>query len=195
MITQMWSEIKRKFFHLIALIYVLGVIMLPRDRYLLLLSSALLIELALEVSRLRIPSFREWFMRGFGRLLRPEESNQLTGVFWMLLGVLVTVAISRSIPLTVCALLYLILGDGVASLVGMRLRGPHWPGSKKTLSGSLACLIVCLVVGTIILRPDYGWMGVIMGAVVATLVERGFIPINDNFSIPTISALTFLLIY
>jgi dolichol kinase len=191
----MWPEIKRKFFHLMALVYVVGVIYLPRSRFLLLLLAWLVVEVLFEKARHRNVFLNDWIFERFGPLFRPEERGHFSGVFWMILGVLTTGLLLRPVPVVVTVLLYLILGDGVASLVGMRWGGPRWPRSKKTLSGSVACFLVCLLVGATILRPAYDWSGVLAGAVAATLLELVPIRLNDNFLIPAGSSLVMMIFY
>ena len=191
----MWSEIKRKLFHLTALVYVVGIIYLPRRPYLLLIGSALLVVGGVEAARLRRPAVNAWFQRRFGGLFREEERGRPTGVLWMLAGVFLTAAVVAPIALAATALLYLILGDAVASVAGKTLGGPHWPRSPKRLSGSAACFLVCLVVGAATLRPAWGWHGVVIGAAAATFLEWGALPGNDNLTIPLGAGAALLLAY
>jgi dolichol kinase len=191
----MWPEIKRKLFHMVALIYVVGVITLPRRQLILLLIVLFIAEFSFELARMKIGFLREWFLSHFHGLLRTEEEQTLSGVFWMLGGVLTTVLLIPPVPVAVAVLLYLILGDGAASLIGMRLGGPHWPHSKKRLSGSLACLVVCLIAGVVLLRPQYGWSGIVVGALTATVFELGILPVNDNFLIPAASSIAMIICY
>lgn len=191
----MWPEIQRKLFHLTALLYVVGAVAIPRETYLFILGGLLAVEIFFELARLRVASFQGFIERHFGGLLRTEERYQLSGIFWMLLGVMVTMSLLQSIPLATAALLYLVLGDTAASLIGMRVQGPAWPGSKKTLSGSAACFLFCFFIGMIILQPIHGWGAVFVGALVATIVESGVFRVNDNFTIPVVSALVFRQFY
>jgi dolichol kinase len=191
----MWPEIKRKIFHMTAMIYVVGIIYLPRRTYLLILAAVLAMAALVELARLRRPSVNDWLMRRFAGLVREQERRRPSGITWMLAGVTATVALVEPARLAVTALLYLVLGDAVASLIGIRLGGPKWPGSGKRLSGSLACLLVCLVIGATLLPPEYGWHGVFIGAVVATAVEWGLVPVDDNFSIPIASSIALLASY
>jgi dolichol kinase len=192
---RMWREIKRKFFHLTALLYVVGIIYLPRRTYLCILAGALAAVFAVEIVRLQVPAVNEWFDRRFGGLFRDQERHRFSGVSWMLAGVLTTAAMVGPLPMAAASILYLVLGDAVASLIGIRVGGPHWPGSDKRISGSVACFAVCLLIGVAIIRTDYGWPGVLIGAAVATILERGFAPINDNFLIPVGSGLALLAAY
>lgn len=190
----MWAEIKRKFFHLAGLSYVVALIYLPRKTYLILLTCLLAVEFAFESLRLHQPAFREFFLKWFGKLIREEEKTRFSGVFWMLSGVTVTVMLAPQVPIAATALLYLLLGDGVASLVGMRFGGPHWPNSRKRMSGSFACFAVCLFVGSVLLRP-YGLRGIVIGAATATVTEFGFGKFDDNFTIPVVSTAALLMSY
>ena len=189
---RMWREIKRKFFHLSALIYVVGIIYLPRRTYLCILAAALALVLTVELARLRKPAVNEWFQRRFGGLFREKERERFSGVTWMLAGVLTTVAMVEPVPLASAALLYVVVGDAAASLVGIRLGGRRWAGSDKRISGSAACFAVCLVIGVVILRQPYGWFTAVIGAFAATIFEKGVAPVDDNFLMPVGSGLALL---
>jgi dolichol kinase len=191
----MWPEIKRKLFHFSALIYILGVLFLERVLFIKILIALLIVTGLFEILRLRNSTVRTWFLNSFGGLIREKEKQSFSGVFWMMLGVLSACLILREQEMIITALLYLILGDGVASLAGKKIGGPHWPMSSKRLSGSLACFLVCLLIGFVMLPPSFAGMGYVWGAVAATVFELGFIPLNDNFLIPFMSSWTLLICY
>ncbi|MCB4756534.1 MAG: hypothetical protein LHV69_05820 [Elusimicrobia bacterium] len=189
----MESEIKRKLFHLVSLGYVAGLYGIPEPAYIVALLSFLALVSLVEFLRLKFKPVNDWFFRHFGGLFRKEEGTRLTGAFWMLLGVTITVTLSAEKQVAVSAILYLILGDGVASLAGKSLRGPRWPNSVKRLTGSLACFLVCVLIGYYLLLPTHGWIGVLAGALTATVVEVLPLPLNDNLTIPVGSVLTLLI--
>jgi dolichol kinase len=191
----LWRELRRKAFHMLALGYVAALIYLPRPVFLNAIVWLFTIVAGVELARLRSPRLNEWLFDRFGSFFRSDEKHRFSGVFWMLLGVGSAAALVAPLPLAASALLYLILGDGVASLVGMRLGGPHWPRSAKRITGSAACFVACLIIGQTLLRPYYGWSGIVAGALTATVVELGFIPINDNLLIPLASSISFLICY
>src|SRR5262245_15125662 len=105
----MWPEIQRKLFHLGAFIYAVGATQIPRPKYLKILCLILVIEGLAEWARLRYPPAQAFLARHFGSLLRPSESSRPTGIFWMLLGVITAVALLKSVPLLVAAILYTVL--------------------------------------------------------------------------------------
>lgn len=191
----MWPELKRKAFHFCSMIYVIGLVLLPRGFYVGLLSILTFIIFILEIWRLRSPWFESHIVKIFGPLMRDHENRKISGLFWMLLGITLTCLLVRPITVAATAILYLIIGDAMASLIGMRWGGPHWPGQKKRISGSLACFLSCFLVGAVLLRPDFGWNGVWAGALTATVAEYGLLPIDDNVIIPVASALVLMLCY
>ena len=188
-------EIKRKAFHLTALIYVVAAVAVPRPIFLAALSGFLAAVILLEIARLAIPALNTFAHRIFGSVFRASERHRLSGVVWMLGGVLAAAVILEPLPLLVTALLHVILGDAAASIAGIRWGNRRWPGSNKTVVGSLACLAVCFLVGIVLLRPAWGWEGIAAAAVAATLAESGVLRLNDNLAIPVLSATAFAVSY
>ena len=193
----MWIEIRRKLFHLTGLIYVIGLVYIPRTMYICLLTLLVAFIFTAEQTRLRIPAVGWWFEQHAGGLFRDNERHRMSGIFWMADGIWITVVLLKAVPLATAALLYLLLGDAIVSLAGKRLHGPLWPRSKKSISGSGACFLMCLFIGVSLLRPQYyGWGGIVAGALVATVVEAvPMFHLNDNLTIPVAAALTFLVCY
>jgi dolichol kinase len=70
--------------------------------------------------------------------------------------------------------------------------GARWGpvGQGKTLAGSLGCLVACVVAGFVgVGLGGLSPWAALLGAVVATLVERWSPPPNDNLWIPVASGL------
>ncbi len=185
-------EIKRKSFHLLGLVYVVGLLILPRTTFLMIVTSLFIGVLIVEIIRLRTEAINVWILDHFGGIFRKEERRKISGVFWMLAGVVSSVVLLDSWRLSVTAILYLILGDAAASLVGKYIGGPKWMRSEKSLVGSLACFSVCVLIGMFLMRPLYPWYLILAGALVATAAEAGPFS-NDNFSIPCAASLLFTL--
>ena len=68
----------------------------------------------------------------------------------------------------------------MAALVGRAIGRVRIFG--KTLEGSLACLVSCLIIGWLI--PELTWQMTVVGALMATLIELLPIPLDDNLRIP-----------
>lgn len=187
------SELKRKSIHLLGLAYPLALFWLGLQDFRILLIVFWVVISFIEVVRLSHASFNNWIYEYFGDLLREKEKNRPSGIFWMLSGILFS-AFTLDQPLLITTLLlYVVLGDLLASLVGKWWGGPKWFRSEKRLSGSLACFVGCAIVGALLLRPIYSWHLILLGALVATASEVGSLSLDDNFSIPVASAILFSL--
>lgn len=91
--------------------------------------------------------------------------------------------------------LWLALGDGITGLVRYSIHTKE----KKSWWGSIACLIVCLVIAWLLVHPF--WIGA-SGAVVATLAEKycgdaegAIISIDDNIAMPVSGLAVISLLY
>ena len=76
----------------------------------------------------------------------------------------------------------MILGDMSAALVG-KMWGRTKLLGKKSLEGSAACFVVCVLIALVKLNPVIA----IIGALVATIVELIPFPIDDNLTVPLVS--------
>ena len=177
------EELKRKAFHLLTTLYVVGYWFLPWEATIIGVSAVLLIAIIGESIRLHNPAFNKWILEALGGVHRKEETNRMSGLIWTLSGSLMTMMIFNDKYIVTASMLYLSLGDSVAAIIGKH-RGKNKIFNKKTVEGSLACFAVCLVTGFFFLRWDYA----LLGALVATLIEVIPWPLNDNFWMPLISA-------
>ena len=112
-----------------------------------------------------------------------EKQGSLTGSTWVFVGALITFILVPK-PFSLLALFFLAFGDTLAALVGMKF--PFINIGNKTLSGSLACFIMCLFVG-LILNFEISLEIIFIGAFAATIAELASMKINDNLLIPLFS--------
>jgi glycerol-3-phosphate acyltransferase PlsY len=140
-----------------------------------------LTAITLDVIRIHDHRVRRFFTRFVGELLRDHESFSLLGSTYLLIAALLAVEIF-TLPVAAAALGFTILGDGVAALVGRRFGRNRFFG--KTLEGAAgglgACLIWATYLATIGALP---WNVVLVGALVASLIELLPIPLDDNLGI------------
>jgi len=181
------QELRRKFFHAFSALYAVLFVLAGRSVSLWVIGVLLVIVGLLEAVRLRNPIVNDRFVRLFHGIHREKEKNQPSGILWTLAGSFATIAFIPHPDIVITALGYLALGDGVAALVG-RPWGRVRFGSKS-LEGSLACFLVCWIVGSLCLRPPFGSLEVLWGALTATLLEALPLPLNDNFWLPLLSGL------
>ena len=148
--------------------------------------AAMIASLVVELARRN----GDWVNRLLWRLLpttfRAWEHRRTLGSTWFSVGMLGALLLyGRDVGGT--AVLFLAWGDAAAEIVGRRW-GRATEG--KTLAGSLGCLAACLLAGVAgVSLGGLAPISVLIGALVATLLERWSPPPNDNLWIPLLSGL------
>ena len=151
------------------------------------------LSLAVDVARLSDANANRWFIRFFGHILRKSERRKITGTTYYLIGSFLSILLFKP-AVAIAALLFLVFGDFAAALVGVAVGRIRLLGGK-TLEGALACFAVCAAVGLLIfwkVKPSYGVLLALSGAVAATGAELLPGPLNDNLTIPLISGFAVL---
>lgn len=178
----------RRLFHLLTCLSLsIMALNIPRDTFLWFLFALASLLLIVDVVRLTWFTSNRLFILVFGRLMRQNETYQLTGSIYVLVGCLVALLIfDRDIAVT--GMIFLGVGDAFAGLVGER-----WGRHKilsKSLEGSAAFFFSCVVVGLIFnfVVIDISFIVLIVGALCAAVVELLPLPVNDNLAIPLLSA-------
>lgn len=124
-------------------------------------------------------------------VFRESEDRRMLGSTWFAVGALASFALlGRDIGGT--AVLFLCWGDPAAEWVGVR-----WgrAGKGKTVVGSLTCLLVCTLAGLVgMWRGGVSLLAALVGALIATLVERWPPPPDDNLWMPVVSGLAMALV-
>ena len=182
----MLSEIKRKGVHLIGLLIPICYYFIESQTVAISIIVPLtILYLAIELLRLNNPKVQAIFLRRFSSMLRSHERKGLTGTgYYMLSASLCVIFFEQG--LAIACLSFLVLGDLFAALIGKR-----WGKIKifsKSLEGSFACFVICLIVGFPIawlfhLEPTV----ILIGALTATIVELIPLKIDDNLTIPLVS--------
>lgn len=189
MTTTLASEFLRKLIHIFSIVIPLSYFFYIKDKVLMIIilfiltSTALLIEYARRDQKNNIGYF---FQKYFKSILRSnEEKGYFTGATWMLIGFTATVLIFEN-DVAVLALLFLSIGDSCAGIVGRVLPfGKVW---NKSIFGSFAGLIVCIIFGFII-NTTLPFEVIFFGAISGMFIELMPLKMDDNFSIPIFSGL------
>jgi len=186
--TDLRREIGRKAFHMLSLVYLAAFYLIGYPRVLVALAAWLVFVAAVEAGRFASERLNRALTGFFRGMIRETEQRSYSGIFHTTAGCLTTILIAGRRPRVVtAALLCLALGDAAAALVGKAWGRHRFPGSDKSVEGSLACLLVCLGVG---LAAGLGPWPAAGAALAATLVEllpttRFF---NDNLWMPVAAA-------
>ncbi|MGD2040224.1 MAG: hypothetical protein PVH11_05320 [Anaerolineae bacterium] len=149
-----------------------------------LVGMLLLASILIEVARRWWPGINRLLWSLLPTTFRSWEDRRVLGSTWYSVGMAATFALwGRDVGGT--SVLFLAWGDPAAELAGRTLGRS---GKRKTVAGSAGCLAACFIAGAagIALGGLTPW-AVVVGAVVATLVERWSPPPDDNVWIPFVS--------
>ncbi|MEO0082764.1 MAG: phosphatidate cytidylyltransferase [candidate division WOR-3 bacterium] len=182
----MSTEVSRKLVHLIALLIPILYYIIPRrELSILLLGLFTLGFILIDYIRLHVGSIKRLFLLLFGQLLRRKELYTLTGGSYLLLASFVAIIIFPNRGVFIAAISFLVIGDTLAALFGLRFGRTRL--FKKTLAGTIACLVSCLIISYIVYKlpnTNFPLIAGIIGSIVASIVEALPININDNVVIP-----------
>ena len=179
-------EIFRKAIHIFNIIIPLFHIYIFKNKIdmIIFLSAMLIFCFFIEIFRNKNTFISKFFEEYLSFMMRSfEKQGSLTGSTWVFVGALSTIILIPQ-PFSLLALFFLAFGDTLAALVGLKF--PFIKIRNKTLSGSLACFIMCLFIG-LILNFEISSEIILIGAFTATIVELISIKINDNILIPVLS--------
>jgi len=177
------SETLRKSIHISSLVipftyrYLIG---FNRRLGFSLLLIAFTISMIIEFHRFWQRGFRKTFHKIFGLILRRHEMRDFTGATYLLFSAMLCVAFFEPL-IASCAIAFLSIGDTFAALIGMNFGKRKFLGVSKSLEGSIACFVSCLIFGLLWMKNPVLALG---GALTATLAEMSKIPIDDNLKIP-----------
>ena len=182
------TEIKRKAFHLLILLVIVGYVLLERTFNqkiaLVALVALLVLFLLAEYFRLELGAT----IPIFDQIIRPKERERYYGVIYFLSATIICLAVF-DFRIALAALLMTTFGDMTAALMG-RKYGKTTIFGKKTLTGTLSELTVNIIVGFIVLINFYNVYIIIAMAFVAAFVETLVEELDDNLMIPLFAGLT-----
>jgi dolichol kinase len=195
------TEIKRKLFHHLSLIYMAIYAFTPSWFALPLLAVTLVLLSCVEFLRLRRPELNARFLKVFGGLHRPTEILAPSGIFWTLTGCWLIMMLLAERTLVLPVLGMLAFGDTAAALCGQRWGVHYWryqpeepdpsrlswmklwklpANASKTWEGSAAFAAASFFWISLFLRPHVALLGGAAGAWVESRKQEW----NDNFWIP-----------
>ena len=203
------NEIYRKLTHLFAIIIPVLYYLVVKNQ---LLAIAILLPFAIgsvvwDSARIESPKYRHHFLKLFGSHLRDSEVSRHTGGTYLLTSSVVVIAVFSK-EIAYLAISYLVIGDTFAAFVGLSMGRRKFIRSKKSLEGFIGAFVSCSVWGLLsyflflkrvfsydCAHPELAVILIILGALVASVVESVDLHINDNISIPILSALAMTVIY
>jgi dolichol kinase len=188
-------QVWRKFYHLINGLACAGLyaFVLTREQALVLLLTLGGAFLALDAARFFSPRLHSTGLLLFGKLMRREELHSLTANSFYILGLLLVTWLFPK-PVVVLSVLFLAVGDPAAALVGTSW-GKHRLWKNKSLEGAAANFAASALVTGLVYSISLGRLSpavllmATVGGLVSMIAELCPLPIDDNFTIPVLSAL------
>ncbi len=187
-------HIARKLWHMtmgltIALLYANG---FERSLALKILLPVLMLGSLLEVVRLKCPAINARCMKVFGFFIRTHEVNRISGMPYFVASSAFAIAFFPR-DVAVLSLLYLALGDPIASFFGVLNKNRSiqiLPG--KSLHGTSAGFVACAL-ATWVYLSSVGMQGldllrmILLGGFAGSVAELFPLDLDDNLTIPIIS--------
>ena len=177
------TEYYRKIIHIFNLVIPFTYLFFLESRFqvLRILVPLTLFAIVIDYLRTRSSVIKKIFNDFLISMLRIHEMDgKYTGATWVFISSTLTIAIFPK-EIAVISLVYMSLGDAIASLVGRKYGKMKF--YNKTIEGSLAGLIVCILSGYLI-QITLPLVVVFSGAFAAMFIELMPIPIDDNLSVP-----------
>ena len=151
----------------------------------------LILIIILEIERHKYPGLWPYITsKWYGKIFK-KQPGRILGDTYFLIGSLITI-IFFSNSIAIATLLFNAFGDSASGIVGTKYGKTKFFGGKKSLEGSVAFFIACLIIGLILLnspRVALNLSTIFVGALVATLIEFISIRVDDNLSVPIISGI------
>lgn len=159
----------------------------------LILGGLFVIFTASECIRLRSERINALAIRIWGPVMRSHEALKFSGTpYYLASCALVVLVFPKTIALL--SVLFLAVGDPMASLVGILAKGRGIRfANGKSLAGTLAAVAVCFVISWVFLSylgvSQHREVYAIVGALAGGLAEHIPFGWDDNLSIPLVSGL------
>jgi len=186
------TEIYRKSFHISSLLIPIGyryLLLENRKLTLLIVIPLTILSFIIDYFRLENISFKKFFYRFFGLMLRKHEIRNFTGATYLMVSVVICIAFLPP-QIAFVALACLAIGDSSAAIIGMPFGKRKFKGTSKSLEGSLACFVSTYIFALFFIHPVLAFVG----AISTTIAELSHIQLDDNIKIPLVAGFSMLLV-
>lgn len=186
----------RKLYRMLGLLFPILYIFYSKSLVLSILIPLTLAFIFIDVMRLEFPKITKGYFKYFSKISKGREKYNPLGTTYVLLGEMITI-LFFSKEIAIVAIFFLIFGDAAASFGKKygKIKTGVW---DKKLEGSIACFIVCVIIGWLLtLFIGLDLRVILLGAVAATVIEavplfikseKRYFYLDDNFTIAIFSA-------
>lgn len=149
-----------------------------------------------DILRLLMPKVNKFFfIKLKNKVYKKKEKRSFSSITLFLFSYFI-VLLLFSWPITVVALLYLSFGDMASKIFGIQFGKTHlFPKTQKDLEGALAYISVCLAIGYLASHHlPLSMLTIVVGAVVAAVVETLPLGVDDNLTVALSSAASMFIV-
>ncbi len=189
-------ELPRKALHLFVAVIPLGMLWAGRALSIKILVPLALLAVAADFARSRRADVESFIQEWLGFMMRPSEAAVpgrliINGATWVMIS-LAVLAVLFELRIAAPAFMMFIIGDAAAAIVGQRLGRHRWPGSHRTLEGSLAFVAAGVLLAWA--YPGLPLFQALPALVAGAAAEVPNRPFNDNFRVPLVIAAVLLVL-
>ncbi len=141
-----------------------------------------LLAILFEFLRFYNPTFKKYFLKSVGHLMRNHELENVSGATYLMVASVVCIAFFP-VDITFVAIASLAIGDTLAAIVGLNFGNRKFKGSKKSLEGTLACFVGTFIFAIFWVHPVIAFWGAVATAIAEVYPHNW----DDNMKIPLIS--------
>jgi len=171
----------------LAVIFPIAYFYLDKKNLLLILGILGAIPIIFDLIRLYKKEINQYFFTKEKRILKIAEEHRFSSISLFFISVFLTVLIFDK-EIAIIAMVFVIFGDLFAKFFGSEYGRVKIFG-EKTLEGSLAFLLACLLSGYILsFYLSLSAFSIVGGIIGATIIEALPLGINDNFSVAIFSS-------
>lgn len=193
-------HVSRKLLHAAGISFIIGVYqLLSREQAIFASAFLCAVFIPLDFMRVRSQRINLFFMKTFGRYMRSNEKDGLTGTSYLFAGLLVLIVLFPK-EIATLALAMLAVGDPLASIFGV-LYGKDKLVGNKSFQGTLAAFVACTLIAFIyffymnLMTERILLVSILAGLVGATSELVPFGKLDDNLSFPVLAAILLLALF
>ena len=187
------GEIARKALHIAAMLLPAGMVLVERGVGLTILGVFALTAMWLDRYRLTNPHVSAWLSRNLGFMMRPDERDShgervfFNGATWVMITAFLLLLVFPA-RFAAPGMVIAMIADAGAALVGRKIGRHKWPGTSRTVEGTLAFFVTGAL--TALLFPGLPFVHRLAAVAVAGVAEIPPLKVNDNVLLPFAAAAT-----
>jgi len=181
------SEIKRKLFHFLIILFPIAYLNLSKKEFLTALFPIAILFIFLDYQRHHTGFLRKIAHGVFADILRNHEHNELSGVSYTLISACLVFGLCPKI-IAVNAFTILAISDSAASLIGRKIKSKGF--FEKSIAGTsafaISAILIVIFYGIYFDQKFYYYIFGFVGLFTATIIEArpSLLNLNDNLTIP-----------